>query len=203
MRHGRKVKKLGRTAAHRNAMLRNLVAALFNATPDDNGLRRIRTTVPKAKAARRLAERLITLGKRGTLHARRRALALLPNKRTVKTLFEDIAPLYNDRNGGYTRIVRLPVFRRGDGAELCFLELVTGPAAPKQKAEPVAPKVAPPAATEPQASAETEETPTEEPEPSGEGQQPEAEQQPAPESDQAATEEPTEKDTEDQQEPPN
>jgi len=203
MRHRRKVKKLGRTAAHRNAMLRNLVAALFNAPPGDDGLRRVRTTVPKAKAARPLAERLITLGKRGTLHARRRALALLPNKRTVKTLFEDIAPLYNDRNGGYTRIVRLPVFRRGDGAELCFLELVTGPVTPARKAEPVAPKVAPPAATEPQASAETQEPSTQEPESESQDQEPETQQQPAPETDQQpATEEPAEKDTEDQ-EPPN
>jgi len=148
MRHRRKVKKLGRTAAHRRAMLRNLVAALFSAPAGEDGLRRVKTTVPKAKAARPLAERLITLGKRGTLHARRRALALLPNKRTVKTLFEDIAPLYNDRNGGYTRIVRLPAFRRGDGAELCYLELVTGAVTPSRKAEPVAPKVAPEAAAE-------------------------------------------------------
>ncbi len=152
MRHRRRVKKLGRTAAHRNAMLRNLVAALFNAQPDDDGRRRVKTTVPKAKAARPLAERLITLGKRATLHARRRALALLPNKRTVKTLFENIAPLYNDRNGGYTRIVRLPAFRRGDGAELCYLELVTGAVTPTTKAEPVAPKVAAETTTaEPQA----------------------------------------------------
>lgn len=142
MRHRRKVKKLGRTPAHRNAMLRNLVAGLFNAPPTDEGLRRVRTTVPKAKAARPLAERLITLGKRGTLHARRRALALLPNKAVVKTLFEDIAPLYNDRNGGYTRLVRLPDFRRGDGAELCYLELVTGPVTPSRRAEPLAPKLA-------------------------------------------------------------
>ena len=154
MRHRRKVKKLGRTAAHRRAMLRNLVAALFSAPAGEDGLRRVKTTVPKAKAAKPLAERLITLGKRGTLHARRRALALLPNKRTVKTLFEDIAPLYNDRNGGYTRIVRLSAFRRGDGAELCYLELVTGPVTPSRKAEPVAPKVAPQATTaEPEAAA--------------------------------------------------
>jgi len=181
MRHRRKVKKLGRTAAHRRAMLRNLVAALFSAPAGEDGLRRVKTTVPKAKAARPLAERLVTLGKRGTLHARRRALALLPNKRTVKTLFEDIAPLYNDRNGGYTRIVRLPAFRRGDGAELCYLELVTGPVTPSRKAEPVAPKVAPQAT-----AAEPEATPAE----------PEAEDQQAP---QPATEAP---DEQDDQEPP-
>ena len=133
---------MGRTAAHRRAMLRNMVCNLMVVDTEGGKPRRITTTVPKAKEARRLAERLITLGKRGTLHARRRALTLLQDKAVVKLLFEEIAPLYNDRNGGYTRILRIPKWRRGDGADLCYFELVSEAveAAPKPE-EPVAPKV--------------------------------------------------------------
>lgn len=83
----------------------------------------IKTTVPKAKELRRMADKMITLGKRGTLHARRQALAKLRQKDIVHVLFEDIAPKYTERNGGYTRIMRLGP-RDGDGAEMCLIELV-------------------------------------------------------------------------------
>lgn len=139
-------------------MLRNLVCSLFLVEPKEGMPRRVTTTLPKAKEARRLAERAITLGKKGTLHARRQALALLANKGVVKSLFADLAPFYTDRNGGYTRIVRLAKCRIGDGADLCYFELVSEAAMAGQKpAEPMAPKVAPQpesAAKEP-AAAET------------------------------------------------
>jgi len=145
MRHRKGGKQLSRTDAHRKAMLRNLVCSLFLTEPEEGMPRRVTTTVPKAKQARRLADRAVTLGKRGTLHARRQALALLANKGVVKRLFEDVAPLYTGRNGGYTRIVRLAKHRIGDGADLCYLELVSEAAAAGQKpAEPVAPKVTTP-----------------------------------------------------------
>lgn len=150
MRHRKKGRKLGRTSAHRKAMLRNLVCNLFVVAPKEDHPRRVTTTVPKAKEARRLAERAITLGKRGTLHARRRALALLQNKRVVKLVFEKIAPLYNGRVGGYTRILRLPKWRMGDGTDLCYFELVAGAVEPTA-AEPVAPR----GATEEQATGAT------------------------------------------------
>jgi large subunit ribosomal protein L17 len=85
---------------------------------------RIRTTTPKAKEARRYVEKLVTLAKDGSLAARRRALSLLPEKPVVKKLFNIIAPLLQDRNGGYTRIVHLPFRRKGDAAEQAFLEFV-------------------------------------------------------------------------------
>jgi len=142
MRHRKSGRKLNRTDAHRKAMLRNLVCSLIAAEPADEGApRRVTTTVPKAKEARRLAERAITLGKKGTLHARRRALQLLANKRAVKQLFEVVAPLYEGRNGGYTRIVRLAKARVGDGADLCYLELVAEELEGQAAAEPVAPTV--------------------------------------------------------------
>jgi large subunit ribosomal protein L17 len=143
MRHRKTGKQLSRTDAHRKAMLRNMVCSLFITEPDENRPRRVTTTVPKAKMARRVAEHAITLGKRGTLCARRRALALLVNKAAVKHLFETVAPLYAERVGGYTRIVRLSKSRVGDGSELCYLELMPEGAPAGQKAgEPVAPKVA-------------------------------------------------------------
>jgi len=140
-------------------MLRNLVSSLFLLEPKEGTPRRVTTTVPKAKEARRLAEHAITLGKRGTLHARRQALALIPRKEVVKTLFGDIAPQYSDRNGGYTRIVRLAKARIGDASELCYLELVSGPAGAKP-GEPVAPKVT--AESEPKAAPAEPEKPAEE-----------------------------------------
>lgn len=124
MRHRKSNRKLGRRSAPRRALLRNLVVGLFMAEPTDEHAERIRTTPEKAKEARRLAERLITLGKKGTLAARRRALQLLPNKRAVRKLFDEIAPRYADRPGGYTRILRLGRPRVGDAAPQVLFELV-------------------------------------------------------------------------------
>ena len=108
--------KLGRPSAHRKSMLRNLVTDLFREG-------RIQTTDCRAKEARREAEKLITLAKRGDLHARRQALAYVFDETVVTKLFEEIAPKYEDRNGGYTRILKLGP-RQGDNAEVVFLELV-------------------------------------------------------------------------------
>lgn len=109
-------RKLGRESAHRKAMLRNLVTDLLREG-------RIQTTEHRAKEARRQAEKMITLGKRGDLHARRQAMAYIYDESVVRKLFEDIAPKYADRQGGYTRILKLGP-RQGDNAEVVFLELV-------------------------------------------------------------------------------
>ena len=109
-------RKLGRNSAHRKAMLRNLVTDLFREE-------RISTTDTRAKEARREAEKLITLAKRGDLHARRQVLSYIYDESVVTNLFEEIGPRYADRNGGYTRILKLGP-RRGDAAEMVFLELV-------------------------------------------------------------------------------
>ena len=109
-------KKLGRTSAHRKSMLRNLVTDLFK-------YGRIQTTQDRAKETRRIAEKMITLAKRGDLHARRQVLAYVFDESVVTKLFEDIAPKYADRNGGYTRVLKLGP-RQGDNAEVVFVELV-------------------------------------------------------------------------------
>ena len=109
-------RKLGRKTAHRKAMLRNLVTDLLREG-------RIQTTECRAKEARRQAEKMITLGKRGDLHARRQALAYIYDESVVTKLFEEIAPKYEDRQGGYTRILKLGP-RRGDASDVVFLELV-------------------------------------------------------------------------------
>lgn len=109
-------RKLGRPTAHRNAMLRNIVTDLLREG-------RITTTDFRAKEARRGAEKMITLAKRGDLHARRQVLAYVYDEDVVKKLFDEIAPKYSDRNGGYTRILKLGP-RKGDNAEVVFLELV-------------------------------------------------------------------------------
>lgn len=109
-------RKLGRDSAHRQAMLRNLVTDLLREG-------RIQTTEHRAKEARRQAEKMITLGKRGDLHARRQAMAYIYDESVVSKLFEEIAPKYADRQGGYTRILKLGP-RQGDNAEVVFLELV-------------------------------------------------------------------------------
>ncbi len=124
MRHRKPLKKLGRRSAHRRSTLRHLVIGLFLTEPTATHAERIVTTPAKAKAARPFAEKLITLGKKGTLAARRRALKLLPNKRAVKKLFDEIAPRYTDRPGGYTRILRLGTRRVGDDAPQVIFELV-------------------------------------------------------------------------------
>lgn len=119
MRHQKKTVKLGRTAEHRKALLANQVCSLIEH-------QRIKTTLAKAKAVRPLAEKMVTLGKNGSLHARRTALAVLRQKNAVKKLFDDIAPRSADRKGGYTRIIRLGV-RKSDAAPVAFLEWVDAP----------------------------------------------------------------------------
>ena len=116
MRHRRAGKKLGRDSAHRKALYSNLAGALI-----EHG--RIKTTEAKAKAVKPFAEQMITLGKRGDLHARRLALAELRSQDVVHQLFVDVAPRFADRPGGYTRIVKLGP-RYGDAAEMVYLELV-------------------------------------------------------------------------------
>src|SRR5262244_8576 len=116
MRHKVAGYKLGRNTAHRRSLLRNLVTALIVEE-------RIETTVPKAKALRPQLEKMITLGKRGDLSARRRAAAYLMTREAVDKLFDTIGPRFGDRNGGYLRIVRTG-FQKGDGAEKAFIELL-------------------------------------------------------------------------------
>ncbi len=116
MRHQRSGKKLGRDPAHRKALYSNLTGALIQ-----HG--RIQTTEAKAKAVKPFAEKLITLGKRGDLHARRQALAAVRSNEVVHRLFAVIAPRFSERPGGYTRIVKLGP-RQGDAAEMVYLELV-------------------------------------------------------------------------------
>ena len=143
MKHGRKVPKLQRDASHRKALLANLVCALVEH-------RRIRTTLAKAKAVRPLAEKMVTLGKRGDLHARRTAVAELRHKDVVKKLFEEIAVASKDRAGGYTRITKLGQ-RRSDSAPMAFIEWVDAyvPAAPQSdEAAPAAAAEEAPAAEE-------------------------------------------------------
>ena len=116
MRHQKKTVKLGLTAEHRKALLANQVCSLIEH-------QRIKTTLAKAKAVRPLAEKMVTLGKKGSLHARRTALAVLRQKGAVKKLFEDIAPRSASRNGGYTRIIKLGQ-RKSDSAAVAFIEWV-------------------------------------------------------------------------------
>jgi large subunit ribosomal protein L17 len=116
MRHRVAGVKLGRSPAHRRALFRNLVAALLEHEV-------VRTTDAKAKELRRWGDRMITLGKQGTLHARRRAGSVLGRRTLVKKLFDEIAPRFAERNGGYTRVVKLGV-RHGDAAPLSIVELV-------------------------------------------------------------------------------
>ena len=116
MRHHRSGKKLGRDAAHRKALYANLAGALI-----EHG--RIKTTEAKAKAVRPIAEKMITLGRRGDIHARRQALAYLRSQDVVHKLFAEVAPRFADRPGGYSRIVKLGP-RQGDAANMAYLELV-------------------------------------------------------------------------------
>jgi len=109
-------RKLGRPTDQRIAMLRNLTTSLL-----ENG--KIETTVTRAKEVRSTAEKMITLGKTNTLHTRRQALSYITKEDVVKKLFDEIAPKYADRNGGYTRIIKIGP-RRGDAAEMCIIELV-------------------------------------------------------------------------------
>ena len=124
MRHRVSGRKLSRHTQHRELMFRNMLVSLLQ-------YERIKTTLAKGKELRSWADRIISLGKKGTLHARRRAFALLRDKGIVKKLFDEIAPRFKDREGGYTRVYRLG-WRQGDGAPLSLVELVTY-AAPEEK----------------------------------------------------------------------
>ena len=116
MRHRLANRKLGRTSSHRRAMLRNMVTEFIDKE-------RIVTTLPKAKELRSVAEKMITLGKKDGLHARRQALSYIQKKDVVHKLFADVAPRFAERNGGYTRILKLGI-RKGDNAEVAILEMV-------------------------------------------------------------------------------
>lgn len=114
MRHLKSGFKLGRTPSHRKALLRNLTGSLIE-------VNRIQTTLAKAKAVQPIVEKMVTLGKSGTLADKRNALAYLYRRKTVQILFDEVAPRFMDRNGGFTRIIRTD-FRKGDGAEMAILE---------------------------------------------------------------------------------
>jgi large subunit ribosomal protein L17 len=116
MRHGKTHRKLNRTASHRKAMFANMAAALIEHE-------QIVTTLPKAKEMRSIADKLITLGKRGDLHARRQAIAQIRDVAQVKKLFDVLGPRYKERNGGYTRVLKAG-FRYGDNAPMAVIELV-------------------------------------------------------------------------------
>ena len=121
MRHRNSIRKLGRTRPHRRAMLGNMATSLFKSSA-------VVTTVPKARVLRSVAEKLITLGKRGDLHARRLAARQIHDKKILQKLFNDIAPQFATRPGGYTRVFKLGQ-RRGDGAPMARLELLTASSA--------------------------------------------------------------------------
>ena len=117
MRHGKSGKRLGRTSSHKKAMVRNMVTSLFEHE-------RIVTTTPKAKEVRKVADKMITLAKRGDLHAKRQAMSFIRSRDVVAKLFDEIQAQFTDRNGGYTRIIQTGQ-RRGDAAPMAILELVS------------------------------------------------------------------------------
>ncbi|HZT91572.1 MAG TPA: 50S ribosomal protein L17 [Gaiellaceae bacterium] len=166
MRHQRAGKKLGRDAAHRKALYANLAGQLI-----EHG--RIKTTVAKAKAVKPIAEQMITLGRRGDLHARRQATSFLRSRDVVHKLFAEVAPRYRDRPGGYSRIVKIGP-RPGDAAEMAYLELVEEELAPRRTRSAAATAPAPALPVEaaeeaPATEAEAVEEPLEaEPEPAAE-----------------------------------
>jgi large subunit ribosomal protein L17 len=189
VRHARAGKKLGRDSAHRKALYSNLAGALI-----EHG--RIKTTVTKAKAVRPHVEHMITLGRRGDLHARRQATAFLRSRDVVHRLFADVAPLFKDRPGGYTRIIKIGT-RPGDSAEMAYIELVDDEYVATQREERtpdpvVVPEVPVEAAEElpeteeelvedPQAAEDVpvvDEVPADEPAAEAEGDEPEASDEP-------------------------
>ena len=165
MRHQKKTVRLGRKAEHRKALLANQVCSLIEH-------RRIKTTLAKAKAVRPIAEKMVTLGKSGSIHARRTAFATLRQKDAVKTLFDEIAPASTDRNGGYTRIIRLGQ-RHSDSASMALIEWVDATVVVEEKPaeEKKGKKKEPKAEAKPEAKAKetekaeakAEEKPAEEP----------------------------------------
>ena len=145
MRHRKRGRKLGRTASHRKALWRNMTASLIERAGTEKEY--IITTREKAKECRVLAERIVTLGKKGLLHHRRQALKLLPNEAAVRKVFSEIAPRFQDRPGGYTRILRFPKDRLGDGGAQVLFGWVAGvteaepEAAPKKKKKSAVEKI--------------------------------------------------------------
>jgi len=127
MRHNKSGRRLGRKPDHRQHMMKNMVTSFFENE-------KITTTVTRAKELRKLVDKMITLGKRGDLHARRQALRVIRDQKVVAKLFEMIAPRYSQRPGGYTRIIKLEN-RQGDNAPMAIIELVEEGFEPKQKAE--------------------------------------------------------------------
>jgi large subunit ribosomal protein L17 len=127
MRHGKAGVKLGRTTSHREAMFRNMVTSLFK-----NENEKIITTDAKAKELRRVAEKMITLGKRGDLHARRQALSYIRDRAVVAKLFSELSERYQNRMGGYTRIVKVG-YREGDNAPVSIIECIKDETEKKQK----------------------------------------------------------------------
>jgi large subunit ribosomal protein L17 len=125
MRHRKRHGKLGRTSAHRKALLRNMVTSLLD-------LERIETTDAKAKELRRVADRMITLGKRGGLHARRQALSVIRSREVTSKVFDELADRFRERPGGYTRVLKVGR-RTGDAAPMSIIELVEGEAAEASK----------------------------------------------------------------------
>ncbi len=168
MRHRKSGRRLGRNSSHRKAMLRNMVTSLIDKE-------QITTTDARAKELRKLAEKMITLGKKGTLHARRQALEVIREKDVVAKLFDRLAPRYADRPGGYTRIVKLG-YRSGDNAPLSMIEFVEEEFTPKQKKKKVEEKPAKKPAAEKKTEAEPVEDAAAEEEA---GEQPAAEEAPA------------------------
>jgi large subunit ribosomal protein L17 len=161
VRHARTGSKLGRDSAHRKALYANLAGAVI-----EHG--RIKTTITKAKAVKPIAEQMITLGRRGDIHARRQAIAFLRSKSIVHKLFTEVGPAFAQRPGGYLRITRIGP-RQGDAAEMAYLELVDTPLVFKTKIEDE------PAATEAVSDTEVSDTQDEEPVADAEGEEPEAE----------------------------
>ena len=127
MRHNKSGRRLGRKPDHRQHMMKNMVTSFFENE-------KITTTVTRAKELRKLVDKMLTLGKRGDLHARRQALRVINDQKVVAELFEMIAPRYTERPGGYTRIIRLEN-RQGDNAPMAIIELVEEGYEPKQKVE--------------------------------------------------------------------
>ena len=148
MRHQKKTVKLGRTSSHRKALLSNLACSLIEHN-------RIKTTLAKAKALRPLAEKMVTIGKKGTVHARRTAKAVLRHDNIVKILFADVATRAAARQGGYTRIIKLGQ-RKSDSAEMAFIEWVDSPVVVETAAEPTPAKKAAPAKKPAKAKADAE-----------------------------------------------
>ena len=126
MRHLKSGRQLSRNSSHRWALMRNLITALLREE-------KIRTTDPKAKELRRWVDRVITLGKQGTLHARRQVLSIVQDKSVVRKLFDTIGPRFKDRPGGYTRIIKIGI-RRGDAAQMSVIELVASETAKESSA---------------------------------------------------------------------